>query len=631
MNDMRKYSTSGILISVLLIFSIFTLLSFSGVNAEEVISVNAKSYENTIIIEFKNESTSKIKTIRMWASGDTTFKSFKTEPGWGGGKHSDDKLLIFTATNTLNPGESVKFGLIVDEKVDGMNWIAIDQNKKEIDTRKTSIQEISKSTSSYAEEESKSVDEVKETGASLYGTKMFIPETIRVDSDVRLVGSGFGSQKNLQLYLDNTIIKSVKTDQNGNFLTTITIPETHNVGTSEFLIKDDSGNFQITNINIEESKNRFLKSTMFEIDYIPTQIGYDETLTISGHAYPQSAIIFEFENAERVLEKTRVITADSTGEWVFEEIVNRSESLGQKYLILKNNTDRTVKTLDIQSGDLVEISTTAKRYNLGETVSITGTSEPNKNTTIWIKDENKKTITYNIITSNGNGDFTYEFIVDDTFSTGTYSVIVKQEDESDATFFGINQDPSIGIITLMKKTNHVLNSKAILSVVGPESTNISISILNNADEIQTTDTITTSDRGKGQYVIDLDGFGQGIYKAVAVYQNIQDSVKFSVGIESGAGEISLSTTKESYHPGDSILIIGLTGSNARLTISLYDTSENLITKTDIFSDSTGSFSTNDIGIPSSGITGDWKIIAYSPGSVLQFTEIIHVVAPSENG
>ena len=631
MNDMRKYSTSGILISVLLIFSIFTLLSFSGVNAEEVISVNAKSYENTIIIEFKNESTSKIKTIRMWAGGDTTFKSFKTEPGWGGGKHSDDKLLIFTATNTLNPGESVKFGLIVDEKVDGMNWIAIDQNKKEIDTRKTSIQEISKSTSSYAEEESKSVDEVKETGASLYGTKMFIPETIRVDSDVRLVGSGFGSQKNLQLYLDNTIIKSVKTDQNGNFLTTITIPKTHNVGTSEFLIKDDSGNFQITNINIEESKNRFLKSSVFKINYIPTQIGYDETLTISGHAYPQSAIIFEFENAERVLEKTRVITADSTGEWVFEEIVNRSESLGQKYLILKNNTDRTVKTLDIQSGDLVEISTTAKRYNLGETVSITGTSEPNKNTTIWIKDENKKTILYDIITSNGNGELNYEFVAADAFSTGTYSVIVKQEDESDGTFFGINQDPSIGVITLMKKTNHVLNSKAILSVVGPESTNISISILNNADEIQTTDTITTSDRGKGQYVIDLDGFGQGIYKAVAVYQNIQDSVKFSVGIESGAGEISLSTTKESYHPGDSILIIGQTGSNARLTISLHDPSENLITKTNIFSDSTGSFSTNDIGIPSSGITGDWKIIAYSPGSVLQFTEIIHVVAPSENG
>jgi len=631
MNGMRKYSTSGILISVLLIFSIFTLLSFSGVNAEEIISVNAESYENTIIIEFKNESASKIKTIRMWAGGDTTFKSFKTEPGWGGGKQSDDRLLIFVATNTLNPGESVKFGLIVDEKVDGMNWIALDQNAKEIDTRKASIQEISKSTSSYAEEESKSVDEIKETGGSLYGTKTFIPETIRVDSDVRLVGSGFGSQKNLQLYLDNTIIKSVKTDQNGNFLTTITIPKTHNVGTSEFLIKDDFGDFQITNINIGESKNRFLKSTMFKINSIPTQIAYDETLTISGHADPQSAIIFEFENMEKVLEKTRVITADSAGEWVFEEIVSRSDSLGQKYLILKNNSDRKVTTLDIQSGDVIEISTTAKRYNLGETVSITGTSEPNKNTTIWIKDENKKTVIYDIISSNGNGDLVYEFVANDAFPTGTYSVTVKQESESDATFFGINQDPSKGVITLMEKTNYMLNSKAILSVVGPESTNITISILNNADEVQTTDTITTSNYGKGQYVIDLAGFGQGVFRAVAVYQNIQDSVKFSVGIETGAGEISLSTTKESYHPGDSILIIGQTGFNARLTISLHDPSENIVTKTNIFSDSTGGFSTNDIGIPSSGMIGDWKIIAYSPGSVLQFTEIVHVVSPSENG
>ena len=102
---MKRYSTTAILISVLLVFSIFTLISISEVNAAEVISVNAKGYENTIIIEFENESTSKIKTIRMWSGGEVAFTSFKSEPGWGGGKYSDSKLLIFTATNTLNPGE----------------------------------------------------------------------------------------------------------------------------------------------------------------------------------------------------------------------------------------------------------------------------------------------------------------------------------------------------------------------------------------------------------------------------------------------------------------------------------------------------------------------------------------------
>ena len=66
MNDMKRYKLSGIFVSVLLVFSIFTLLSISEVNAEEVISVNAEGYQNTIIIEFENESASKIKTIKMW-------------------------------------------------------------------------------------------------------------------------------------------------------------------------------------------------------------------------------------------------------------------------------------------------------------------------------------------------------------------------------------------------------------------------------------------------------------------------------------------------------------------------------------------------------------------------------------
>jgi len=136
MNDMRRYPTSGIFISVLLVFFIFTLISISEVNAAEVISVNAKGYENTIIIEFENESTSEIKTIRIWPGGEVTFTSFKSEPGWGGGKYSDGKLLIFTATNTLNPGESVKFGLITNEKATGINWKALDQNDNEIDKRK---------------------------------------------------------------------------------------------------------------------------------------------------------------------------------------------------------------------------------------------------------------------------------------------------------------------------------------------------------------------------------------------------------------------------------------------------------------------------------------------------------------
>ena len=611
MNVMRKYSTNAIFLSALLVLSIFTLISISEVNAAEVISVNAKGYENTIIIEFENESTSKIKTVKMWPGGEVTFTSFKSEPGWGGGKYSDSKLLIFTATNTLNPGESVKFGLVTDEKVNAMNWKVLDRNDNDVDKGKISIQVISETSSDIIEEESKEVEQAKETGGELYGTKKFIPEKIRPGSDIRLVGSGFGSEKNLKLYLDSTILKSVNTDKQGNFLTTISIPDAHNVGTSEFIIKDESENIQTTSINVEEPKNRFLKTSEFEVNSVPAEIRYEETLTISGSAYPQSAIIIAFENNERVLEKTRVVSANANGEWVFEETIERTDNLGEKFVIFKNNNDKTTKSLTVKSDYLIQISTSAVRYNAGEAVTITGTAEPNKNTTIWIKDQDKKIVHYDVFTSNADGSLNYEFVTDDTFSSGTYTVIIKQENGSDAALFGIGKYPTSVIVALMEKTNFELNSKAILSIVGPASSNLSITILDSNDNIKMTDSITSSSIGKNKYAIDLDGLDSGVYRAVVSSTNIQDSVKFSIGLEAGSGAISLVSTKANYSPGESILVIGNTGNNARLMITLLDPSGNISAKTETFSDNSGSFSTSDIGIPPDGALGKWKITAHN--------------------
>ena len=295
----------------------------------------------------------------------------------------------------------------------------------------------------------------------------------------------------------------------------------------------------------------------------------------------------------------------------FEEVIDQNQIVGEKYVVFKNNQDKTTKNLTIKSGNLIEISASAVRYNLGETVSITGTSEPNKSTTVWVKDQTKKIVLFDIITSDGSGNLNYEFVTDDTFSTGTYTVIVKQEGGSDAALFGIGKYPTSVIVALMEKTNFELNSKAILSIVGPASSNLSITILDSNDNIKMTDSITSSSIGKNKYAIDLDGLDSGVYRAVVSSTNIQDSVKFSIGLDAGSGAISLVSTKANYSPGESILVIGNTGNNARLMITLLDTSGNISATTETFSDSTGSFSTNNIGIPSDGILGDWKITAHN--------------------
>ena len=212
---MKEYSVGCVFASLLLVFSIFTLFSIVEVNAEEGISVNANGYENTIIVEFENDSESEIKTVRVWPGGEITFQSFKSEPGWGGGKYSDDKMIIFTATNTLNSGESVKFGLITSEKIDGINWKVLDQNNNEIDAGKIKIQLISQTNPDFIEEGRKEVEEAKDAGGDLYGTKRFIPEVFRIGSDVRISGNGFAPEHNLKFYLDNIILKVIKTNRGG--------------------------------------------------------------------------------------------------------------------------------------------------------------------------------------------------------------------------------------------------------------------------------------------------------------------------------------------------------------------------------------------------------------------------------
>ena len=225
---------------MLVVLSVLVVFSISEVSAEEKISVSAKSFDNTIIIEFESEekNTSNIKTVKIWLSADNSFKSFKSDLGWGGGEYSDGQLLVFTASNPLKPGESVKFGVITDKKASGINWKVLDENDISLGSNTVSSQEISES-STVVEE--RIDDGTVPSGEKLYGTKMFVPEKLRIDSNTRLIGNGFGPEQTLKLYLNDDLLKSVKTDLNGNFITTITIDATVMAGTNEFIIMDESG------------------------------------------------------------------------------------------------------------------------------------------------------------------------------------------------------------------------------------------------------------------------------------------------------------------------------------------------------------------------------------------------------
>ena len=186
-----------------------------------------------------------------------------------------------------------------------------------------------------------------------------------------------------------------------------------------------------------------------------------------------------------------------------------------------------MREIEFKSDKLLTFSTAATRYNAGDTVIFTGSGIPNKDLTIFVKDPDGKIIHFDIVKVAATGDIEYEFTTSDTFETGTYVLITKHQNESDAHLFGIGQYPTTQIIVLTDKTNYIGtgSSAAFLNVVGPPSTSLLLTIIDHQDNVKFSDTLTTNAAGEYRYELDITGYSTGVYKAVVSKANIQDSTQ----------------------------------------------------------------------------------------------------------
>ena len=609
MNPMKNYSKANFIVILLAVVSLLVVFPSSEITAAETISVNAKNLDNTILVEFSNSpnNTSEIKTIKVWLGGDKTFKSFKTESGWGGGTYSDGKLLVFTAVDNLKAGESVKFGLITNQKVTGINWKALDKNDNAIDTNKTPIQEISQDLPNIPTSGSPQVSEMS-------GDKIkFIPEKIRVASSERLIGNGFNPNEVLQLFLNDTLLESVRTDQNGNFITKLNIPATAKIGINDFQIKRQDGVYENTKLKINDALNRFYETEhRFGVTTIPETVKLEDTLNISGTAKAQSGVILSFKNGN-VLENKHVVIADTAGKWVYDKTIGSDMLVGVKSVIIENDQKSILKNITVTSDFVFQMTLSSDQYDIGDTVTITGTTEANQKLSLSIKDPNSNTILFDTTQADGSGEFEYKFPVTSTLTSGTYAVVVKTpENDSVAIIFGIGSAPTDKIIILLDQLNFQTTIDLTLRVVGPLSSTLDVQIIDSSDKIKVTETLTTNSAGNGQITLDLNGYKSGVYRAVVSHANIEDIAKFSVGLQTGTGVITLSPTKSTYQSGEEIVVIGQTANtNAILFLSLINPNGDKVSEIELFSDKNGQFTTNLLRIPLDTSSGVWTIEANS--------------------
>jgi hypothetical protein len=109
----------------------------------------------------------------------------------------------------------------------------------------------------------------------------------------------------------------------------------------------------------------------------------------------------------------------------------------------------------------------------------------------------------------------------------------------------------------------------------------------------------------------LKGYSSGVYTAVVTRGNSQISEIFSVGLQTGSGPIDARTTKETYQPGESVLVLGESAKNILLTLELSDPNGTVIKTKETFTNKDGIFSDSSFKIPVTAQPGTWTIQARS--------------------
>ncbi|MFB5626495.1 MAG: biofilm-associated protein, partial [Nitrosopumilus sp.] len=565
---MNRSSTRGIFLSSVLLFSI-ALIAFPSYAYAEEITVTSIALEETSVLEVTNDSDKEVNSLRIWLGSDFNFKSFKTEKGWVGEKNAQG-VIIFTSSDSIKPGESVKFGVKTDKVTSGINWKVLDDKNTQIDTGKSVAKDIPK-----VVKNSEPSQNIENTGEGILSESIFriIPEKPNVGSTIRVTGDNFGVSQEFDFYIDSKKIGSFETDENGHFMTTMKISSDQKADRVDFKIKDKEGQEKKLSLRIGEIDNRIPESQNIPLTIkgVPDVVNRGDFLEIFGTGDPGSAITAEIKTSEGNVINSRTAEVDAKGNWKLEKpiIVALDTPFGKYSATITDGRENKLIYWEVKSDKKIIITPVNLKFEPGETMRFNGTALPNQQIEIVLEDPLGNEVLSDIIQTDEVGFVEFEFETTQATSEGTYTLIATQEKEKEFIYAGLGQLPTIPVNLEFDKLSYKIGETAIITLSGKASEIINLLIIDPSDKPKgDAISITLQPDGRGTHSIELDGYASGVYTAVISKGSAQSTEVFTVGLQTGSGEIDINTTKLDYHPGDSVLILGETGPNVLLTVSL---------------------------------------------------------------
>jgi len=614
---MNKLGNREISISIIILFSISLILIPLEVYADEI-NVVSIGLEDTVIITATNNSDNEIKTFRVWLGEEFNFKSFKTEKGWIGEKNQQG-VIIFTSSETVKTNELVKFGLKTDKINPMINWKALDQENKIIDT---GIIKLSKLSKVNQNSDIKLNQNYNNNGISIFSESTFrtIPDKPNPGSTIRIVGDQFAESQKFDFYMNTKKIGNFITDSNGHFITTVQIPNIEKESRIDFKIIGYDQLERKISLKLGEKENRIPenKNIRLEMKGIPITSYQGDILRIEGTGTPGKTIILEIMNPEEVIINTRIAVIESTGTWKLLEPINISfdAKFGEYTIMVSDGRSQILKKLNIETNKIIIINPEKIKFEPGELIKFNGLATPNIPLELILEDSVGNEMKSDIIEVLDSGIVNFEYqTTENEDKEGTWTLIATQKNNKEFIYVGYDVLPTIPVNIKFDKVNYKNTEDAVISLAGKSSEKISLIIISPSGGILGNDIlIQLKPDGRQEYNLDLLNYVSGIYTAVIKKGNSQSSENFSVGLLTGSGEINVEVTQTEYNQGDKILLLGNTAnSNSLMTVTLIDPNGKKIKSLEIASNSEGMFSEERLKIPSDGEIGIWQI-SISSGS-----------------
>lgn len=602
---MNKALTKGLFLATLFIAVIFSLVTFTSIHAaEDTITATSSTYDGTTIIEYQNPKDSglNVDSIRVWLDRDVNFKSFKTEKGWVGKKSLSD-VITFATTESMKPGQSVKFGIKTDTSNPEISWKVLDEKGNEVATAKTLA-----SIESRPKDESSGIEQNANAGVLDYSAFKLIPSDPKVGSSLRVVGEMFAPNADLKFYIGDTNVKSFKTNDDGNFVTTITVPENQPPERTYFIVIDEVGNDVVMDLRVKKSETRIVEphESKFSAGIGGTEFIRGQQVKLTGTAIPLSTVTVLILDPNGDQITTIPIEVSINGTFELNEPVPLESPFGE-YTIQVTDAENSISlTFNVKTGKRIQLSPIKQIFEPGEILAINGTAIPNQPLELSIEDPSGLEKDETVIEVDDSGQVYYEFLIDEVVTKGTWIIFAEQGEEREIIFLGVGGFPEEPILIRADKLNYKNTEDVILEISGPTSSTLSLIVVTSGDQEKFSDTITLGPDGRFTYTLDLDGYPTGVFTAVIKRGNIQSNTSFSIGLQTGLQPIEMSVTKNSVLPGEGFLIIGNSSPSILVTVSLFDPDGTLVEKEEIFTGKDGVFTTS-LRIPSGAAQGTWKV------------------------